>query len=186
MYDMLGAITKDEERGKEYPPMTIMEHKSLDAAKREELFERTTGLNALPMIYPISAGARDNANIAVAMKDVLQKRMFHLLIEESSAGDYLVRSPYRKEYMDPEDLAANSFFIAPYVQTSLFINECINLEQGLASGLLKLTEPGGQRKDRYTAISYGNYFASILEQDLLMENENQDIFKQMMAVTQAV
>ena len=27
-------------------------------------------------------------------------------------------------------------------------------------------------KDRYTSVSYGNYFISLLEQDLLSESEN--------------
>ena len=56
-----------------------------------------------------------------------------------------------------------------HLQTSLFINEAIALEMVLMNGLVKLTEPEGARKDRYTSCAYLNYYVSLMDKDLLKE-----------------
>ena len=38
-----------------------------------------------------------------------------------------------------------------------------------AAGLIKLVEPDGARKDRYTSVSYLNYYVSLLDTDLLQD-----------------
>ena len=38
------------------------------------------------------------------------------------------------------------------------------------TGYIKVEEKGKKRKDRYTSVAYGNYFASMLEQDLLSDS----------------
>jgi len=55
------------------------------------------------------------------------------------------------------------------LQTSLFINESIALEMMLQNGLIKLIEPPGARKDRYTSVSYLNYYVSLMDTQLLKE-----------------
>jgi hypothetical protein len=169
LYDMLGAITKDDERGVEYPAMTVMPHKSLEDKLYNELYERTTGLNALQIIYPIIGSAPLNSKIAVDMRDKLQKKMFSFLVDENMADEFLAKSI--KGYMDAEDSVTKANALAPYVQTSLLISECINLSMVLSAGNIKLVEPDGGRKDRYSSLSYGNWFVSLLDVDLLKETE---------------
>jgi hypothetical protein len=36
-----------------------------------------------------------------------------------------------------------------------------------ANGLVKLVEPSGARKDRYTSVSYLNYYVSLMDIELL-------------------
>ncbi|MMZ71731.1 hypothetical protein D1872_352850 [compost metagenome] len=51
----------------------------------------------------------------------------------------------------------------------------INLEgERTDSGLVKVKEPSGKRKDRYSSVSYGNYIASELERKLLKVDEYDD------------
>ena len=38
-----------------------------------------------------------------------------------------------------------------------------------ANGLVKLIEPTGSRKDRYTSVSYLNYYVSLMDTDLLRD-----------------
>lgn len=54
------------------------------------------------------------------------------------------------------------------------INESIALEMQVQNGLVKLQEPEGARKDRYTSISYLNYYASLLDKELLREKSTSD------------
>jgi len=102
-----------------------------------------------------------------------------------SAEDYLIKSSYQKEYLDQSDPTAKSWFLAPYVQTSLLINECINLSMTVSIGNIKLTEVPGSRKDRFSSLLYGTYYASILDQELLKE-DNYDPSEEMMSLVQSV
>jgi hypothetical protein len=62
----------------------------------------------------------------------------------------------------------------PYVQASLFVSECINLDLILNNGLIKLVEKSGSYKDRYSCISYLNWVVSHLDKELLKETEESD------------
>lgn len=156
LYDSLGVITKDDERDVDYPAMTIMPHKSIEDKLYKELHERTTGISALGIIYPIVASAQLNSKIAVEMRDKLQKKMFSFLIDENDADEFLSKN--MKGYLDAEDSVTKANALAPYVQTSLLIGECINLSMTLVSGNIKLSEPDNGRKDRYSSVSYANFF----------------------------
>jgi hypothetical protein len=168
MYDQLGQITKDSTRGIEYPPFTIMPHHTIDDKVYEELSKRTLGLNALPVVYCFSGNAKLNSIMAVEMRDKLQKKLFNFLVDEAKAEDYLIKNR-TVEYVKSDDITARSFFMSPYVQTSLMINETINLRMSLLAGNIKLIEPPSGRKDRYTSLAMGNYYASLLDAELLKD-----------------
>ena len=85
--DQLGVISKNTERGVEYPPFTIMQHSSIDKSVYEELSKRTLGLNAIPVVYPITATAKLNSGIAVDFRDKLQKKMWSCLFDETTSED---------------------------------------------------------------------------------------------------
>ena len=177
IYDGLGSITKDPERGVEYPALTVMAHDTISQKITDELAKRTMGLNALPLIYPVTATPRLNSEIAVDMRDKLQKKRWHLLVDEREAENFLSRSNYKKEFSQSGNSFIKSWYLAPYVQTSLMINECINLSMKLLSGNIKLTEDAGSRKDRYTVVSYANFFASLYDKDLIREIDEEDEFE---------
>ena len=110
--------------------------------------------------------------------------MFGFLVDEMTAEDYLIRSSYKKEFLDQGDMNAKSWFLAPYVQTSLLINECINLSMTMSIGNIKLSENPGNRKDRFSSLLYGTHYASILDQELLKE-DNYDPTAEIMSLVQA-
>ncbi len=173
VYDQLGTVTKDDDRGIEYPAYTVMNHESLEDKIYEELFQRTTATNAIPIIYPISANAKLNNDIAVEMRDKLKKKMLGLLVEEVAAEDYLTKT--NKEFLEfSDDFSMRPWYLHPYVQTTLLVNESVNLAMAIAGGNIKLVEPVGARKDRFTSVAYGNYFAMLLDQELLKERESVD------------
>lgn len=181
MYDQLGQITKDSERGLEYPAMTIMPHESIDDSVYAELSKRTLGLNALPIVYCISANAKLNSVMAVEMRDKLQKKLFGFLVDETKAEDYLIRTR-SGEYMRGDDVNAKAFFMQPYVQTSLLVNEAINLSMSLMAGNIRLVEPSGARKDRIVCLMMGNYYASLIDSNLLRTNDTSSDLEAMLSV----
>lgn len=182
IYDQLGVVMKNDEFGVEYPAMTIMQHESIDESTYLELFKRTTGLNALPVIYPISATGALNSAIAVDFRTKLKGKMFSFLLDETSAEDFLLK--HNKEILVADDIGLRAFFMNPYVQTTLLINECINLSMSILNGNIKLKEQSGGRKDRYSCISYANYFISFLDKDIMKEdgNDEEDLLASVMVL----
>lgn len=86
-----------------------------------------------------------------------------------------------KEFSKTQDIYLKVWYLHPYKQFSELVNESINLEYSMVSGNVKLETAGTARKDRYTSCSYGGYFISLLDQDLLKETRNQD-FSQYMII----
>jgi hypothetical protein len=184
VYEQLGIVTKDAERGDEYPAMTVMIHSTIDQKDYDELLNHTTSLNALPIIYPITASAKLNSQIAVEMRDKLQRKLFAFLLSDTDAETYLLAN--NKEYANPQtDSDIKARILAPYVQTNFLINESINLEMTLVSGNVKLdTATATARKDRYSSVSYGNFFISLLDKQLLHEEDDSDDYEILAALAQ--
>jgi hypothetical protein len=170
IFERLASVTKDEERGVEYEAFTVYEHRSLSNALIEELKEKTLAINAKPIIYPILADAKMNNDIAIDLRDKMQRHVCSFLVDENSAEDFL--SQHNKEFKNAEDVNLINWYLNPYLETQLLINESINLEQAFTKGYIQLKTIGTARKDRYISAAYGNYFISILELELLKETDD--------------
>ncbi|MFW5890979.1 MAG: hypothetical protein ACOCUI_02070 [bacterium] len=178
IYEQLGLVTRDEERDIEYDAYTVVDEeyikKYITEKTHEELKNKTLATNAIPIIFPITADAQWNNDIAVDLRDKLQKGMVSLLIDENGAEDYLLKK--NKEYAKTDDVNLKAWYIHPYAQIREFINETVNLEYSIKSGKIKIEESKrGNKKDRYISVSYGNYFATLLERDLLKEKDNSNM-----------
>jgi len=182
IYDQLGQITKDSERGIEYPALTIMPHETIEQSNYEELADRTLAIDAQPVIYCVSATPKFNSIMATEMRDKLQKKLFKFLVDETKAEDYLIKTK-AGEFMSNNDIQAKVFFMQPFVQTSLLVSEAISLSMVLSGGNIKLVEPDGSRKDRIVSVMMGNYYASLLDADLLREDDGKSNMEAMLAVT---
>lgn len=165
IYDQLGAVTKDEERGIEYSAFTIMKHNSIAEKTYKELSERTLVRNAKPIVYPISGTPKLNSDIAVDFRDNLQRGMVSFLVDPNEAEDYLLTK--NKEFINTDDMLVKSWYLHPYMQIAEMINETVNLEYSVVAGNIRVQESGSNRKDRYTSCSYGSWVASLLEKELL-------------------
>lgn len=163
--DRLAKVLYDEERDVEYPAWSCM---------NDESITRVKVAGALPILYAINATLKLNSDIAIAMQEVLMSKRINLLINHNIAQDELL--PKIDEYLNAPDAETLTFYENPYLQTQALISEMVSLEyeKGTQTGVFKIHEKGANTKDRYTSLSYGNYFASLLEQDLLSSNEQYD------------
>jgi hypothetical protein len=172
IFDALSQVTMSDERGITFPAMTVVgaEFEIVEQKLREELRNRTLGVGAIPVIFPILASQNLNSQIAVAFRSSLQKRMWNFLCEDGSAEEQLIKT--NKEFIsNVNDSSLFSFFMSPFIQVGLLIGECINLDMTLVNGLIKLTEKPGNFKDRYSSVSYGNWIiSSVFDKELLKEN----------------
>jgi len=166
VFDALSSVTKDEIRGLEYRPYTVMNSMYVDTSVYDELTLRTLGKDALQCIYPISATAQLNSLIAVKFRERLKKKLITFLVDDNTEEEFLIKSG-NKDILDQDDTGIRAYLLQAHLQTSLMINESIALEMAPANGLIKLVEPSGARKDRYTSVSYLNYYVSLIDIDLL-------------------
>lgn len=182
VFDMLTQVTRHDERGVDYEPFTVVESEYVPEKVIQELRDRTLGLNAKEVIFPISATAQLNNQIAVALRSSLRDKMWEFLVEQAEGEEFLIRK--NKEYFAPGASAEDrAFFLNPYVQTGLMVGECVNLDMKLSGGIIKLEEKPTARKDRYSALAYANWVASFFDADLLTETSNTNDWDTIKSVT---
>ena len=164
IFDSLAKVMYDDERDCEYSPLTCLND--------ENLVNRIKNPNAKPAIFAITASQRLNSDIAFCMRNTLSNKMIDLLINYNEAKEEIL--PNIKEYIISNDIEIQLFYEKPFLETQMFINEAASLqyERMEQTGLIKVSEIGSNRKDRYTSISYGNYYIYLREQELLSESEN--------------
>lgn len=185
VFDSLSAVTRDEVRGVEYKPYTVMNNPYVDTRVYEELISRTLGQDANPCIFPIFANAPLNSAIAVKFRERLKKKLVTFLVDDNTEEEFLIKSG-NKDILDQDDTGVRAYLLQAHLQTSLLINEAIALEMVLQNGLIKLVEPPGARKDRYTSVSYLNYYVSLLDTDLLKDRDTGDDESEFLGVSYVV
>lgn len=162
IFDQLTQPLFDKERAKEYDPISCIND--------EAMAERCSYPNADKVIYSIKGNAKLNSEIAILFRDNLKRGKIRFPVNEIEGKEHMKR--FKGFDNLPEENKAN--LIQNYIQFTSLVNEMINLEAEYNdSGLVKLKEPSGKRKDRYSSASYGNYVANLLERKLL---NNEEIF----------
>ena len=164
VYDNLCRNLYDRERDTEYPAFNSM--------NEEKMQERCLVPNAEKKIYTISATSEFNSEIAILLKNDIKRGKVRLLVDKNESYEYLGK--FNSLINQKAEITVK--LQAPYVHTDALINEMVLLESEVnqSSGYIKLKEQSGQRKDRYVALAYGNFFANELERDLLKEEPKQD------------
>ena len=164
VYDILARPMYDEERDCEYGALCCMNDDDIASRIRID--------GAQPVIYAINAGIRLNNDIAFCMYNTLESKQIDLLINSFDAQSEVLS--HIQEYATSIDPEVQLFYEQPYQETQLLINEMQMLvyEKMEQTGLIRIVERGNNRKDRYTSVSYGNYFISLLEQDLLSKDDS--------------
>ena len=129
---------------------------------------------AEPRIYAINASQKLNSDIAIDFRRVLSERKIDFLVSFKTASEDIL--PNINEYILSEDADTQIFYERPFLETQELFYETISLmyEKKSDTGVIVVREHGSNRKDRYTSCSYGSYFASLLERDLLSGNDDYD------------
>lgn len=164
LYDRLAKVLYDEERRVEYPAWTCFNDSNTA--------DRVKVSGAKEVVYAVVASTKLNSDIAICMRDTLTSGRIDLLPDyQYAVDDILSKMP---EYNEAADADTMLFYERPYLETRELIGEMVELEYEFMkdTGLFKLYETSNNTKDRYTAVSYGNYFASLLENDLTSDGEN--------------
>lgn len=143
-----------------------IKYNALNCCNDEIMAKRCYVDEAPKVIWSIKANAQLNNNMHIYVRDSLKRNKVNLLMNENECKDTLNSFKGYDKLPTEEQME----FVMPYIQTSLLIQEMINLERvDTENNLIKLKEPSSKRKDRYSSLGYGLYIAQQLELKL---NEN--------------
>jgi hypothetical protein len=154
VFDALIREINDPDSGEAYP--------ALSCCNNAEMAARCKVRNAEKAIWAIMGSSKFNSDCALGLREGFRTGRIRLLISEFDAEELLGQI---KGYSSLS-LADRSSLTLPYINTTLLINELINLQHEEVSGLVRLYEKPGARKDRYSSLSYSFYVANQLEKNL--------------------
>lgn len=152
--DALVRDIADPETGEVYP--------ALSCYNNPEWAARCTTPGAEKALWVINANERFNSDCAVMLRDGFRTGKVRLLISEYDGESCLAQVKGYGQLTTAERLSLQ----LPYINTTLLINELINLQHDDSSGSIKISTRSGMRKDRYSSLSYNYYVACQLEKEL--------------------
>lgn len=159
-----------------YDPVYGEVYPALNVVNNEDLAERCKVKNAPKTIYAIKASAKLNSDMALTLRAGFQNGYINLPISETNIEERL--SKIRGYGKLSENIQAK--MLLPYAQTTLLINELINLTHEMSNGMVKVKERSGMRKDRYSSLEYGYYIIqNELSKELRPESSDSDLIQQL-------
>ena len=112
-------------------------------------------------IYMMKSYEKTNNDICVYLKSAFASKKIRLLIDESKKQADFVND---KKFQT--DGSYQSEVLLPFIQTSQFVFETLNLEYEVRpNGNIAIKEKSGNRKDRFSSVAYANYLAELLEKE---------------------
>lgn len=146
VYDFIIKDQYDSQTGKTY--------KALTCCNDEEMASRCKVKDAKKVVWSVKATAAFNNEICILLRSGFQNGKINLLIHEFEGEDAIKAKVKGFVKLSPREQA---MYKIPYIQTSLMINELVNLEHEIKNGNIKISEKSGMRKDRYSSLAY-NYW----------------------------
>lgn len=162
IYDALARELTDPETGEVYPALSCYNNPDLAA--------RCADRDAPKIVWSVQGSTRFNSDCALLLREGFRTGRIRLLSTEYDAESLLGQI---KGYglLSPADRLALTL---PYINTSLLINELINLRHEESGGLVRVYEKPGMRKDRYSSLSY-NYYVAIQLENMLRKSASRSV-----------
>ena len=157
VFDACATVLTDKERDVEYPAWSCIND--------EETNDRTK-TKGVKCVFTVKANAAFNHEIAVSLKSVIESGKLRLPMNDIQKREEFQESRQYRELPQEEQIRV----LYPYVQATALVNELVNLEYTVRSGLIKIYEVGTTTKDRYSSLAYCNYYANELEKEIKQES----------------
>lgn len=162
VFDALATDIVDVETGEIYP--------ALSCYNNPELAARCTNREAPKVIWSINGSPKFNSDCAVLLREGFKSGKIRLL-ENEYEGEMQLKN---LTGYDALPVSEKMCFKLPYINTTLLIKELISLKMEESSGLIRLSEKSGMRKDRYSSLSYNYWVSTKLERGLRRKSEDED------------
>lgn len=156
VFDCLVRDMSDGDTGEIYP--------ALSCCNDPAMAERCTVVGADKVIWSVKANPTFNTQCAVLLREGFRSGKIRLLATEYDTELTLSET---KEFPKLSDYEKAQILL-PCVHTTLLIDEMVKLEhEDKGNGQVRVYERSGNRKDRYSSLSYNYYVAMQLESRLI-------------------
>ena len=157
VWEFVRESNYDEERGVRYDGFTCFNEDN----RVDDLSKRT----GLPFVYSMQPNSEVNSRIAVSVRKLLADKDLILPMNDREAK-ILVTEKVASLDLDLEEAAyREARYLAPFVQTTIMVNEMISLNHESKEGKIKLFERGANRKDRYSSLGYAVFLSNLIAQE---------------------
>ena len=146
-------ITKEQ-----YDTVTGETYAAMCSCNDDNMASRCTVKNANKVVWTIKASAEFNSSAATLLRAGIKNGNINFLASEFDIEDSIKKTSGYTKMSSSEQARLR----LPYVQTSLLINEMINLEHEIVNNRVKLKERPGMRKDRFSSLEYNYYITQQL------------------------
>ena len=144
-----------------YDPELGVTYSALGCYNNEEIHKRCKVRNAPKKIWAMLANNDINSQCALTLREEFRQNNIRLLAhEENFDEDFGQLSGFSR--LSLEDKLRMK---AAYINTSLAVNELINLETEVKGNYVRVREKSGYRKDRFSSLSYNIWLANYLEKE---------------------
>lgn len=161
--DLLLTDLYDAETGVTYP--------ALSCCNNEDIAARCTTKNARKVIWAIKGNSEFNSTCALLLREGLRQGQIRLLTSEYEAEESLasLRGYSGLSLEDKMNLKL------PYINTTMLVNELIDLEYETKNKVIRVREKPGKRKDMYSSLSYNYYVAKQIEREDSLKRKNKQM-----------
>ena len=160
----IGQAVLDYLMTNRFDPEYGVTYGALNVCNNAVLADRCKIKNAPKVIYAFKANAQSNNDWCLNLRAGIMNGNINLLAHDNDIDDYLSDSV--KGYNKLSEMQKAKLKL-PYLQTTLLIDELINLEHDESNGLIRVHEKSGMRKDRYSSLLY----AYAVVTDLIRNNK---------------
>lgn len=162
----------------QYDPQTGETYKALNCCNDDEMASRCKVKDAKKVIWSIKAGSTFNNEMCILLRNGFQNGKINLLVHEFEGEEYIKSKIKGFNRMSPSEQA---MYKIPYIQTSLMINELINLDHEVKNGQIRIKEKSGMRKDRYSSLGYNYWVLNQMMRKKKPKNINSKTIADMLA-----
>lgn len=144
---------------------------ALNCYNDPEIAARCSNPHARKVIWAIKGTLQFNSECALGLREAFRQGSVRLLIPEYDCEEML-REIKGWDKLSP---AEQMDLRMPYINTSLLVNELINLEYEARDNGIKVKERSGMRKDRYSSLSYNLAVSREIERQMARPRNTGDI-----------
>lgn len=109
--------------------------------------------------FPYQLSVKEDLLSLRSVEDDMSESDFNELIQEQNCDEVL----HTVRGYDSLDFIDKLQFKLPYINTSLLVNELVNLQYETKNNVVRVFEKTGFRKDRYSSLSYNYWIIKQLE-----------------------
>lgn len=175
LYNYMSQPKDNPERGANWNPhglgiSEMLVYQVVPTTKLDDLRSRVVDNDPQRIIIPMIGTQDLNSQMWITLRKQLDLNNIKFLVSMQDRqnkieddGSYFT--------MTAEEIAND---VAPYGEVDMLIQECIELRPEYRNDKIKLVEPRSGTKDRAVILSYGNYIASLIEQEWLRQQQTDD------------